>query len=263
MTVRELMRPGLVTCPPSAGVAEVAALLVREGVHAVVVVDAVGAPVGVVADIDLLAGEWLATDDDSLAALRALTADDLATAPVRTISASATIAEAARALAAEHLGRLVVQENGTAVGVVSVSDVVASVASAPAARRSVEDVMSHGLVVCRRGTAVGEVARAMRDRRSRSVIVAEDDGRPAGVVTGTDLVAAVAQGSLPATVDELMHEPVTIGPAATLREAADLMLQHEIHRLVVVDPATPAGMPLGLLSTSDIVAEMATAAAWR
>jgi CBS domain-containing protein len=54
-----------------------------------------------------------------------------------------------------------------------------------------------------------------------------------------------------------MHPPLTIGPDATLREAADTMLQHHIHRLIVVDPAYPAGMPLGLISTSDIVIEMA------
>ena len=61
-----------------------------------------------------------------------------------------------------------------------------------------------------------------------------------------------------------MHAPITIGPGATLREAADLMLEHEIHRLVVVDPAAPDAVPLGVVATTDIVAEMAEpGSVWR
>jgi len=34
------------------------------------------------------------------------------------------------------------------------------------------------------------------------------------------------------------------------------MIKHEIHRLIVVDPEAP-GEPVGVISTSDIVAQMA------
>jgi CBS domain-containing protein len=53
-----------------------------------------------------------------------------------------------------------------------------------------------------------------------------------------------------------MHPPITISPDASLREAADLMLEHEIHRLVVVDPRDPNQIPLGVISTSGMVAQM-------
>jgi hypothetical protein len=36
-----------------------------------------------------------------------------------------------------------------------------------------------------------------------------------------------------------------------------MMIQRHIHRLLVVDPDRPHSLPLGLISTSDIVAEMA------
>jgi CBS domain-containing protein len=35
------------------------------------------------------------------------------------------------------------------------------------------------------------------------------------------------------------------------------MIEHHHHRLVVVDPDEPESMPLGVLSSYDIVAEMA------
>jgi CBS domain-containing protein len=44
-----------------------------------------------------------------------------------------------------------------------------------------------------------------------------------------------------------------------LREAADLMIQKHHHRLIVVDEEDPDAFPLGVISSFDIVAEMARA----
>jgi CBS domain-containing protein len=54
-----------------------------------------------------------------------------------------------------------------------------------------------------------------------------------------------------------MHEALTIHPGASLREAADKMIEHHHHRLIVVDPNQEHGIPLGAISSFDIVAEMA------
>ncbi len=50
-----------------------------------------------------------------------------------------------------------------------------------------------------------------------------------------------------------------IHPTASRREAANLMIQHHPHRLVVIDPVQPETIPLGVISSYDIVAEMARA----
>ncbi len=107
-------------------------------------------------------------------------------------------------------------------------------------------------------TPIVAVARAMHERRSRLVVVGDRRGSPLGVLTGFDLLSLYdGDAETPGgTVAELMHPPITIGPDATLREAADQMLE-QVYRLVVVDPEDPARIPLGLISTSGIVAEMA------
>jgi CBS domain-containing protein len=65
------------------------------------------------------------------------------------------------------------------------------------------------------------------------------------------------------TVAEFMNPPITISPDARLQDAVDLMLKNVIHRLVVVDPEDPEEPPLGLISTTDIVVEMASpGSAW-
>jgi CBS domain-containing protein len=253
--VRDLMRPTLISCPPGTTLGQAAALLIRHRVHALVVAEPEGEPLGLLSDIDLLAGEWLSANAQSLAAMRAMTAGELMTKPVQTIEASAAATEAAQRLQRERVHRLVVTESGKAVGVISVSDLVASLGHAPTQRKTVADVMSRGLVVCLEDTPLPAAARAMTDRRSRSVVVVNAHGAVRGVVTGWDLLSA--DPAVVETVAELMHPPVRIGPQASLREAADQMLTHHIHRLLVTDPARLDAMPLGLISTSDILAEMA------
>jgi CBS domain-containing protein len=44
---------------------------------------------------------------------------------------------------------------------------------------------------------------------------------------------------------------------ASLREAAQLMIENHHHRLLVLDSGDPDAMPLGVISTYDIVVEMA------
>jgi CBS domain-containing protein len=255
--VADLMSSPAITCPGEATLGEIAERLLAHRIHALVVLDDTGAPAGVVSDTDLLAGEWLATDDQSLATMRLLTARDLMTAPPVTIDAEADAVEAATLLRAERLARLVVTEGGSTVGVVAASDLVALLARGRVGRGTVADVMSHGIVVCREQATAAQAARAMTERRSRSLVVVSSHGRPLGVVTGADLLRLVERDVGGTRVQELMHEPLTIGPGATLREAADDLLRREVHRLVVVDPDEPDAFPLGIVSTADIVAEMA------
>jgi CBS domain-containing protein len=59
------------------------------------------------------------------------------------------------------------------------------------------------------------------------------------------------------TVRDIMHPALTIDIHAPLREAADVMIQNHHHRLVVIDRDNPQAFPLGIISSFDIVAEMA------
>ncbi len=253
--VRDLMRRALFTCPPRTTLGQAAAQLRRRRVHALVVTDEAGAPRGILSDVDLLAGEWLSSNPAALEAMRAMTAGELMSAPVQTIDAGELVSEAVRRMLTDRIHRLVVIDNRSAVGVISVSDVVAHLAVASAERRTVADLMSHGLVVCRTDATLAQVARAMTERRSRSVVVVDARGAPQGVVTGWDLIAADPNQA--ATARDVMHPPIAVAASASLQAAAELMLKHHIHRLVVVDPDDPQAMPLGLITTSDIVAQMA------
>ena len=256
-TVRELMHRGLITCPPQVTLGQVARRLSQEGVHALVVVNSDGQPMGIISDFDLLTGEWLSATPESLATMRQMTAGELMTSPLQTIGADVPAGEASRRLRAGNIHRLLVTDGGQAVGVISIGDLVANLSRPATRRQTVADVMSRAIVVCRDDMPLHAAARAMSERRSRSIVIVSSAGRPLGVVTGWDLLEACEEDCGDRTVAEIMHPPISIEPTASLREAIDRMIVHHIHRLVVVDPLDSGGMPLGVLSTADIFVEMA------
>jgi CBS domain-containing protein len=257
--VRDLMHPGMITCKPDTPLGQVAVLLDHHHVHALIVADRDGRPLGVITDFDLLAAEWLSTDQESLEAMRRMTAGELMTFPIDTIEATAEVCDAAARMRQEGISRLLVEEQGKPIGVISVSDFVASLVEAQSIeRRTVADVMSRAMLVCRENTPVAYLARAMTDAGYRSVLVVTPSGRPVGVVSGADLLPFCGdEDAHKSTAAQVMHEMLTIAPTATLREAADRMIDHHHHRLVVVDEQQPETIPLGVISTYDIVGMMA------
>jgi CBS domain-containing protein len=258
-TVKDLMHRGLITCKTTTTLGQVATLLTEHHVHALVVTDRDGRPVGVISDFDLLAGEWLSTDEASLATMRAMTAGDMMTTPIDMVETDVPAHTAAHRMNDEGISRLLVTEKGKPIGVVSISDFVASLSETQAVKRgTVGDVMSRAILVTRQETPIVQVARVMTSAHFRSVIVVDETGRPLGVASGLDLLAFCSEeGCHNVPVIQAMHDALTIFPSASLREAATLMIEKHHHRLVVVDPKRPDGMPLGAISSFDIVAEMA------
>ena len=258
--VKDLMHPGIITCKPTAPLGQVAVLLNQHEVHALFVTDRDGRIIGVISDFDLMAGEWLSSDSESLAAMRKLTAADLMTQPVDSVEADIPLAEAVDHFIEKRISRLLVTDGGKPVGVISLSDFVASIASELKLKReTVGDVMSHAILVCRGKTPVASAARAMTSAGWRSVLVVDINGKILGVVSGHDLLRFVKAGvDEKLIVRDVMHPALTIDVNASLREAADMMIQNHHHRLVVVDEENPEAFPIGAISTFDIVAEMAT-----
>jgi CBS domain-containing protein len=257
--VRDLMHRGLLTCRTDATLGRVAVLLNQNHIHALIVTDRDGRALGVISDYDLLAGEWLSSDSESLAVMRKLTAADLMSQPVDSVEADLTLSEAVSELIAKEISRLLVTEKGKPVGVISLSDFVASIAHEEDSKRdTIADVMSDAILVCRDQTPIYSAARTMTQAGWRSVLVVDAKGKSLGVVSGQDLLPFVQNGvDETLTVSDVMHPALTIDIHASLREAADKMIQNHHHRLVVVDDTNPEAFPLGIISSFDIVAQMA------
>ncbi len=119
----------------------------------------------------------------------------------------------------------------------------------------VSEIMSPNVVKVGPGSTVAEVARLMRDYGIGSVVVADDD-KILGIVTERDLITrymAKGDGRPPeeVKVDEIMTKnPVKIRQNVDVVEAAKIMAERNIRRLLVVDKRDRL---VGVISSRDVV----------
>ena len=121
----------------------------------------------------------------------------------------------------------------------------------------VVDLMASDPVVVAAELPVAKVAEVLTDYDIGGLPVVDSTGRLIGVVSQTDLLGYWASvgsssGSDAVLARDVMTQPaVTIRGSASLREAAQLMTERHVARLVVVGDDTD--IPLGLISDSDLM----------
>ncbi|MER2599969.1 MAG: CBS domain-containing protein [Caldilineales bacterium] len=121
----------------------------------------------------------------------------------------------------------------------------------------VRTVMHNGVISCRHDATVAEVVRTLSDTDIHALVVVGDTGEAVGIVSHMDIIPHHAADLEQLTAADIMTEGVvSVSPNATVQQAIDLMLARRIHRLVVVQSQDDRLMPLGMLSTTDIVREM-------
>jgi CBS domain-containing protein len=101
----------------------------------------------------------------------------------------------------------------------------------------IRDVMTESVVTAAPDASVREVAETMRERNVGSVVLVER-GRPVGFLTDRDLtVSVLADGRDPSdrACDYASTPVVTGAPDMDITEAAELMVEHGIRRLPVLD----------------------------
>lgn len=129
----------------------------------------------------------------------------------------------------------------------------------------VGDLMTADPIVIRADAPLAEAARLMDEHKISGLPVVDGTGRLVGVLSQTDLLRARATEYLWANwpglaVRHLMSKPaLTVHRDTPLADAARKMERHHVHRLVVVSD-TDEQLPIGVISTSDLVRAMAAEA---
>jgi CBS domain-containing protein len=120
--------------------------------------------------------------------------------------------------------------------------------------QSIREVMAKDPITLPPDSSVLDAARCMRDSDIGDVIIVDSD-RATGILTDRDvIVRAIAEEKDPATtkVSEVASmNPVTLSPDDSIDEAVNLMRQHNIRRLPVVEN----GRPVGILTIGDLAME--------
>ncbi|HYY51113.1 MAG TPA: CBS domain-containing protein [Nitrososphaeraceae archaeon] len=102
--------------------------------------------------------------------------------------------------------------------------------------------------------SVQQAAKKMKDRNVSSLVVVDENGKPQGLVSERDLVTKVCTTDVPVHIiknKEIMSSPlITISSRSSPSKAADMMLQHNVRHLLVIDNDN-ADKPIGVITPLD------------
>ena len=306
LQVRNVMTHDVVQVQPDTSLGDVAELFLHGGLRTVPVVDAERHVAGIITDGDLLRRGKLAlplsirealqpeeVDAAIAGASTGLRAADVMSREVASVRDEAPIGDAIDLMVARGFKRLpVVDGTGRLAGIVSRADIlqtVAHVATEAAPRRHpsgavqrIGDVMQTEVPVVGLATSLGEVVDALTGVEQRRVVVVDEAGQVAGIITDGDLLrratAEERPGVLRMLVDRLLGMPatharrllvsgrsaasvmtspvVTIDVDAPPTEAIRLMMAHGIKRLPVVDAQ---GQLVGLIGRAGVLQALSEA----
>ncbi|MUV86674.1 CBS domain-containing protein [Natronomonas sp. CBA1123] len=101
-------------------------------------------------------------------------------------------------------------------------------------------------------TPVEEIADGMLEKGIKSVVAVDDEGRPIGILTSTDFVRIVAEGTPKSTTtvgDHMTEDIATTQSDVAIPEIAERMVEYEISHFPVVDED---GEAIGIISATDL-----------
>jgi CBS-domain-containing membrane protein len=129
----------------------------------------------------------------------------------------------------------------------------------------VKDVMTRQVVCVREDQLIQDAAQLFLEKKISGAPVLDRDGRCVGILSATDYVRRgheiTTRGCDHTMEDDRVRDQMSPGarsvqPEQTLLTAARIMCVKHVHRLPVLNPD---GMPVGLITSMDVVAALVNA----
>ncbi|MEI8306957.1 MAG: CBS domain-containing protein [Chloroflexales bacterium] len=129
--------------------------------------------------------------------------------------------------------------------------------------RTVGEIMHPGVLTCHRDTPIQDVARQISERDISALVVVDNDENLIGLISRTDLVNARLyeqywkhwSGLTAAHI--MVTDVVSVHADDTLQHASMQLMERHIHRVVVVETTEKGLRPVGVLSITDLVRDIA------
>ncbi len=125
-------------------------------------------------------------------------------------------------------------------------------------QRKVAEIMTKNVITINMKEPVTKAISILTQKSISGLAVVDNAGDVVGIISAMDILKLFSgeNPELKYTVEEVMTPyTITITPEATLAEAAKLMLENGIHRLIVTESVTKK-KPIGIITASDIVREL-------
>ncbi len=118
----------------------------------------------------------------------------------------------------------------------------------------VKEIMTTGVKTIRPEDTVKKLAEEMVKNKIGSLVVVSGSGGVVGIATERDIIEdVVLSGKNPEEMkvqDIMTKDLITVNPSNTLEEAADVMVNHHIKKLPVIE----GGRLIGIVTATDLIA---------
>ena len=165
-----------------------------------------------------------------------------------TATPNTTLLDAREKLLRHKLKRLIILDSKKRpVGIITEKDIaktVYSLGSKPIKSVRVSGFMSKNLITVKKSATIYDCAKIMKNRKISSVIVINENGTLAGIVTKTDIASVfLTQATLPLKVSKVMtRKVVTAMPGDSLLYVESLLINYRLSRIVIQRNRIPVGV---------------------
>ena len=118
----------------------------------------------------------------------------------------------------------------------------------------------YGVFTSEGRVTLADAIRHMVDEDVSALVITDEQGYLAGILSRTDVIRAAIQHPdwAERLVKEYMNaEVVTVPIQTSLRDVAEILLDHRIHRIVVVREEDGKKQPLSVIAAADIIYHLA------
>jgi len=125
---------------------------------------------------------------------------------------------------------------------------------------TIRGIMRRGVETIKDTDSAQQAAKKMKDKNVSSLVVVDESDNAKGIVSERDLVTKACTADVPVNMiknKEIMSSTlIIISSKASPSEAADMMLQHNVRHLLVVDNSgnnhnNNANTPIGIVTPLD------------
>ncbi|WP_162888596.1 PAS domain-containing protein [Dechloromonas sp. HYN0024] len=188
-----------------------------------------------------------------------VTLRDIMTSTVSRLPPDATLLEAARLMAGEHISSLLVMDDQTALGIVTESNILSALQAHPSADVRIDAIMSHPLITAPADLDLEQARRLVEAEGIHHLVVTDASGRVCGIVSDTDFRLRLVSETVDnlRTLEGILDRNIpNLPPEATLGDAMASMIGHGADYLIV----SQNGRPAGIITERDIPRLISTAA---
>ena len=120
--------------------------------------------------------------------------------------------------------------------------------------KRIRDVMTRGVISVPLDTPVSDVVKILVEEDISGIAITAPDGEAVGVISEIDIVKVFDQNWNKLTAEDIMSSFVrSVNPETSIKKAADLMRDLNIHRLLILSLSPAYGLPVGIITARDIL----------